>query len=153
MITVKLLISACLLGENCRYNGQAKGNDAIQEFVKKSGHTFIKICPEMLGGLPTPRPPSERKDGKVFSKTGEDVTAAFKEGAEKALATAQKETCDAAILKERSPSCGCGEIYDGSFSGCIIHGDGVTAALLKKNGIIVYGESQIDKIPPASPEK
>lgn len=149
---VKLLVSACLLGKNCRYNGQAKKNDAVLKFLKESGHTFIEICPECLGGLPTPRPPSEIREGKVFSKTGEDVTAAFRKGAEKALETAKKEACTAAILKERSPSCGYGEIYDGSFRGHIIQGAGVTAALLKENGIILYGESQLDRIPSISPE-
>lgn len=141
---MKILVSACLLGENCKYNGTNNKNENVIALEKK--HTLIPICPECFAGLPIPRVPSEIKDGKVFSKDGEDLTEAFNDGAEKALYIAEEAGCRIAVLKERSPSCGFGKIYDGSFSGKLINGNGITAHLLYEHGITVLGESQVKKI-------
>lgn len=139
-----VLISACLLGVQCRYDGESK---PIMSSVALMEHChLIPICPEQLGGLPTPRAPSERRGEAVVSKAGADVTEAFVRGAQQALHLAKLYGCTAAVLKERSPSCGSGEIYDGTFSGRLTAGDGVTAALLKANGVAVYGESEIDAL-------
>ena len=107
---------------------------------------LVPVCPEILGGLPTPRTPSERQGERVMSKTGVDVTAAYQKGAEEALRLARLFGCRKALLKERSPSCGRGQIYDGSFSGRLIPGDGVTARLLQQEGIAVFGESQLQQL-------
>ncbi len=107
---------------------------------------LVPVCPEILGGLPTPRTPSERQGERVVSKTGADVTAAYRKGAEEALRLARLFGCRKALLKERSPSCGRGQIYDGSFSGRLIPGDGVTARLLEQEGIAVFGESQLQQL-------
>lgn len=141
---MKILVSACLLGENCKYNGGNNKCEEILELGKK--HKLIPICPECFGGLPIPRVPSEIKDGRVYSKTGEDLTEAFNDGAEKALYVAEESGCQLAILKERSPSCGFGEIYDGSFSGKTIRGNGITAQLLYDHGIVILGETKTDRI-------
>ena len=140
----KILVSACLLGENCKYNG---GNNK-DEAVIALGETFelVPICPECFGGLEIPRVPSEISGDRVVSKNGEDVTEQFMDGAEKALYVAMEANCAAAVLKERSPSCGCGEIYDGSFSGKTVKGNGITAQLLLDNGIQVFGESRVKKV-------
>ena len=138
-----LLISACLLGTNCKYNG---GNNALPEeklAALRERYRLIPVCPERDGGLPTPRLPSERLGERVRNRAGEDVTRAFRRGAELALETAKREGCRMALLKERSPSCGSGKIYDGSFTGTVIPGDGITAELLRKNGIAVFGESEM----------
>lgn len=140
---MKILVSACLLGENCKYSGGNNKCDEILELGKK--HKLIPICPECFGGLPIPRVPSEIKDGRVYSKTGEDLTETFNDGAEKALYVAEESGCQLAILKERSPSCGFGEIYDGSFSGKTIRGNGITAQLLYDHGIVILGETKIDR--------
>lgn len=136
-----LLISACLLGLRCRYDGESCPNLAVEALIDR--YNLIPICPEQLGGLPTPRSPSERQGEKVISKAGEDVTAHYARGAEQTLQLARLFSCTKAVLKERSPSCGSGEIYDGTFTGAKTAGDGVTAALLKANGIAVYGESDL----------
>ena len=136
-----LLISACLLGENCKYNGGNNFNEAVLPLGEC--YELIPICPEQDGGLPTPRTPSEQLGDRVLSKDGADVTAQFLCGAQRALETAKAHGCTIALLKERSPSCGCGAIYDGTFSGTVIPGDGVTAELLKANGIAIFGESRI----------
>lgn len=141
---MKILVSACLLGENCKYSGGNNKCDEILELGKK--HKLIPICPECFGGLPIPRVPSEIKNGRVYSKTGEDLTEAFNDGAEKALYVAEESGCQLAILKERSPSCGFGEIYDGSFSGKTIRGNGITAQLLYDHGIVILGETKTDRI-------
>ena len=112
----------------------------------KKEYSLIPVCPECMGGLPTPRESSERLGDKVVSKSGNDVTAQFSRGAQHALDVALKHGCKCALLKERSPSCGSGAIYDGSFTGTVISGDGVTAGLLKAHGITVYGESDIDEL-------
>lgn len=139
---MNILISACLLGIRCRYDGAGKHNVRMAKLMEK--HQLIPVCPEIYGGLPTPREPSERAGEKVLSREGRDVTAAFRKGAEETLALAKLFHCRYAILKERSPSCGYGEIYDGTFSGTFSRGSGVTAELLAKNGITVLGESQIE---------
>lgn len=141
---MKLLISACLLGVCCRYDGASKQYAGMQELLQK--HTLIPVCPEQLGGLATPRAPSERQGDRVVSKVGTDVTDAYRRGAEEALKLCKLYGCDAAVLKERSPSCGAGQIYDGTFTGTLTVGDGVTAELLRQNGIPVYGESEIESL-------
>jgi len=135
----KLLVSACLLGTPCRYDGRSKRNGAVCALAE--AFELVPVCPEVLGGLPTPRTPSERRGARVVMKDGRDVTAEYRRGAEAALEAARREGVLAAVLKERSPSCGSGEVYDGTFTGALTAGDGVTAALLKANGIAVYGES------------
>ena len=108
-------------------------------------HTLVPVCPEQLGGLPTPRPPAERRGGRVVTQSG-DVTEQYLRGAEETLKLCKLLGCEAAVLKERSPSCGRGQVYDGTFSGTLTAGDGVTAELLAAHGILVYGESQIEKL-------
>lgn len=143
---MKILVSACLLGEPCRYDGRSKPVPEIRE-LEKQGYELIPVCPEVMGGLSTPRPPAERQsDGRVVNEIGADVTAAYRAGAEMALTIARREGCTAAVLKEKSPSCGNREIYDGSFSRQLIFGQGVAAELLTQNGITVLGESQIDQL-------
>lgn len=137
---MKILISACLLGIPCRYDGASKAQPWAEELARR--HELVPVCPEQLGGLPTPRDPSERREGRVVMNTGADVTEQYRRGAEAALRLCRMLGCEAAILKERSPSCGHGTIYDGAFTGTLTDGDGVTAELLLRNGIPVYGESQ-----------
>ena len=141
---MRLLISACLLGCRCRYDGASKTQPWVAALAER--YELVPVCPEQLGGLPTPREPSERRADTVVSRSGADVTAQFRRGAEQALHLARLYGCKAAVLKERSPSCGSGEVYDGTFSGRLTPGDGVTAALLKANGIAVYGESDLDAL-------
>ncbi|MDD4989691.1 MAG: DUF523 domain-containing protein [Candidatus Pacebacteria bacterium] len=135
------LCSACLLGIQCRYDGRSKPNDKVIELSEKE--ILIPICPEQLGGLPTPREPSEQKGGSVITKSGKDVSENFIKGAEQVLVLANLFGIKEAILKQKSPSCGCGKIYDGTFSDTLIGGDGITAALLKKNGIRVLTEEDL----------
>ena len=141
-----ILVSACLLGICCRYDGRGNPNEKIQRLLNREDVTLIPVCPEQLGGLSTPRVPSERITDRVFNRLGEDVTDNFIRGAEAALQIARLSNCRTAILKERSPSCGCGRIYDGSFSGTLREGNGITAEILIADGIRVYGESQIPAI-------
>ena len=139
---MNILISGCLMGMYCRYDGKTKCHDKIDALMKK--HTLIPVCPEIMGGLPTPRPAAEIRDNRVINKACNDVTNQFKKGATEVLRLARLYDCSTVILKERSPSCGSNQIYDGSFTGKLIQGDGITAALLKKEGICVIGESDID---------
>lgn len=139
----KVLVSACLFGENCKYSG---GNNLRNNLLKELEDCEVThICPECMGGLATPRDPSEiemgfdgsdvvEKKAKVLTCNGADVTEEFLRGAQKALETALEKNVQTVYLKQGSPSCGCGLIYNGAFSGTKKHGDGVTAALLKKNG-------------------
>lgn len=136
-----ILVSACLLGTACRYDGKSVPCASLLEQL--DGLRLIPVCPEQLGGLPTPRIPCERQGQRVVSKTGTDTTQQYQRGAQEALRLAKLFGCKAALLKERSPSCGCGQIYDGSFSKTLVGGDGVTAELLKQHGIAVFGESRI----------
>lgn len=137
-----ILVSACLLGLDCRYDGENNYNENIEKLKNK--YNLIPVCPEIFGGLSTPRPPSERLKEKIINKTGNDVTIQYKKGAEETLKLAKLYNVKLAVLKERSPSCGKGKIYDGTFSHNIIDGNGVTAELLLKNGIKIYGESEIE---------
>ena len=139
---MNILVSACLLGVNCRYHGGGEVIDELLDIMKD--HHLIPICPEQLGGLSTPRTPAERYKDRIINAKNEDVTTAFHLGAQETLKLAKLYDCQYAILKERSPSCGSGKIYDGSFSGHLTKGDGVTAELLKKYGICVLGESEIN---------
>ncbi len=139
----KALISTCLLGVNCKYSG---GNNKLPpEKLKKlmDEYELIPVCPESYGGLPAPRMPSERVGERVLSKDGKDVTAEYEKGAEAALFLAKTFGAEIAILKENSPSCGSGKIYDGSFSKTLIDGYGVTAEKLMQNGIVIIGESKV----------
>ena len=135
-----LIVSACLAGFPCRYDGKKAINTAVQQLVKEG--QAIPVCPEQLGGLPTPRSPAEMKAGKVINSDGNDVTEAFEKGAAVVLEIAKQYGCTDALLKARSPSCGKGRIYDGSFSGILIEGNGKTADLLMRNGITVTTEEE-----------
>lgn len=141
---MNLLISACLIGTPCRYDGKSNLTEKLPLLMEK--YTLIPVCGEVLGGLPTPRVPSERLGEKVISREGKDVTENFLRGAEEVLRLAKRYNCSVALLKERSPSCGCGEIYDGSFTKKLVRGNGVTAELLLKNQVKIFGESQIDEL-------
>lgn len=139
-----LLISACLLGVECKYSG---GSNALpEETIEKlrTRYRLIPVCPETAGGLPTPRDPSERLGERVVSCRGADVTAQFKKGTEAALTLARRYGCTTALMKEHSPSCGSGLIYDGSFSGKLVKGDGCAAELLKATGVSVVGENMTE---------
>lgn len=142
---MRVLVSACLLGVNCRYNGIPKTEEAVAELLTQKDITLIPVCPEQLGGLATPRTPSEQVGDCVLDEQGNDRTEAFVQGAKEALRLAKLYGCEAAILKERSPSCGSGFVYDGTFSHTQVPGDGVCAGLLKKNGICVFGESRLEE--------
>ncbi len=132
-----IIVSACLAGYRCRYDGKTKPDPEIVELVKRG--EAIPVCPELFGGLPCPRIPSERTaDGsRVVARDGNDVTEAFRLGAEETLRIARLYGCTHAILKARSPSCGYGQIYDGSFSGTLREGSGLTTELLLENGVTV----------------
>ena len=130
---MKILVSACLMGENCKYNGGNNYSEKLREFIQ--GHEVIMVCPEVMGGLPTPRLPSEIVDDRVVNSGGVDVTNEFVMGAKKALE--YSSDVDMAILQSRSPSCGTNEIYDGTFSGNKIKGDGIFVRMLKEKGIKV----------------
>ena len=133
-----ILVSACLLGTPCRYDGSGKADARLLKLGAK--RQLIPVCPELLGGLPTPRPPAERVGARILDKNGADVTAAYLRGAQETLRLARLLGCKTAILKARSPSCGAGQIYDGTFSGTLVAGQGVTAALLSQNGVTVFTE-------------
>jgi uncharacterized protein YbbK (DUF523 family) len=145
------IVSACLAGLNTRYDGKSKPKAKVIRMVMKG--EAIAVCPEQLGGLPTPRPPAEIRGGdgasvlgkkaKVFNCNGENVTKEFIRGANETLKIAKECGAKEAIFAARSPSCGCGKIYDGSFSGKLIDGDGVATALLKRNGIKVISGDDI----------
>lgn len=141
-----LLISMCLLGEPCRYDGKSvpMSGDVIERLKEK--YILVPVCPEQEGGLPTPRIPAERKGEKVVRRDGVDVTAEYRKGAEVALSLCRRFGITIALMKAKSPSCGAGLIYDGSFSGTLTAGDGVTAALLSENGIKVYTEKDINSL-------
>lgn len=137
---MNILVSACLLGVSCRYDGTGKYYRELTPYMKT--HHLIPVCPEIFGGMPTPRDPAEQKDGLVITSKGENVTKEFQKGALEVLKLGKLYDCKLAILKERSPSCGCQKIYDGNFDGTIIEGNGVTAELLLTHGIKVIGESE-----------
>ena len=139
-----LLVSACLLGEPCRWDGGDNRCEAVLALAEK--YTLLPFCPEQAGGLTTPRLPCEKRRERVLDREGNDRTVAFLRGAEAAVAAAKDAGAVGAVLKERSPSCGSGRIYDGSFSRILVDGDGVTAAALKTAGLPVYGESEVNKL-------
>lgn len=139
---MNILVSACLLGLACRYDGKSKPCEDVIKLTEK--YNLIPFCPEVMGGLATPRHPSEIVGDRVINLIDEDVTAQYKKGAEEALKIAKMYNCKYAILKEKSPSCGSGIIHNGKFDGGYIDGDGITARLLKENRIKVLGESDIN---------
>lgn len=141
-----LLISLCLLGEPCRYDGKSlpMSGEVIERLKEK--YILVPVCPEQEGGLPTPRIPAERKGEKVVRRDGVDVTAEYARGAETALSLCRTHNISIALMKAKSPSCGAELIYDGSFSGTLTAGDGVTAALLSENGIKIYTENDINSL-------
>ena len=143
----KLLISACILGISSRYDGKSKGCiDDIRLKQLSEKYELVPFCPEIYGGLPTPRTPSERVGERVVMKDGTDVTENYQRGAREALLLSELLGIEKALLKEKSPSCGKGAIYDGGFTGTLTEGNGVTAELLIESGISVFGESEIDKL-------
>lgn len=139
-----ILVSACLLGVSCRYDGGGNLNTILENAIKEGKVNLVPVCPEIMGGLETPRTPCERQGSKIIAKDGRDCTEAFERGARETLRLAKLYGCRFAFLKERSPSCGFGKIYDGTFSGVLIDGNGVTAELLAENGIDVIGESALE---------
>ena len=141
---MKILVSACLLGINSRYCGGGCLNEAVASLAKK--HFLIPVCPEQLGGLPTPREPDEIQNGRVYEKSGKENTEEFIRGAEETLRIAKLLKADMAVLKQNSPSCGSSMIYDGTFSGKKIPGSGITASLLIQNGIRVISEEDIAEL-------
>lgn len=144
---MNILISACLLGIACRYDGRSVPlPDSILTKLKNEYH-LIPVCPEIFGGLPTPRLPSECSERGVLRCDGADMTDAYLRGANETLRLARLFDCRYAILKERSPSCGKGQIYDGTFTGTLTAGNGITASLLMENGITVLGESELASLP------
>ena len=137
----RILISACLVGDNVKYDGGNNKNPLIEKLLEK--YELVPFCPEVEGGLPTPRHPSEQRGEQVVNDIDEDVTDEFNRGADLALNICLYLKIKKAILKERSPSCGVHSIYDGTFSHKVIPGSGVTATLLKRKGIEVYNEDEI----------
>ena len=140
----KILISACLIGDKCRFDGHTNFTPIYKELLEK--YELVPFCPEVEGGLPTPRKPSERKGDRVINNAGKDVTKNFQLGAEKALNICKYLNIKIAILKEKSPSCGVNQIHDGNFTGKLIKGEGITTELLRKNGITVYTENDIEEL-------
>ena len=140
----RILVSACLLGVNCKYSGGNNENETVKKLAER--YELVPVCPEELGGLPTPRPPAEIIGERVLTAHGEDVTEGFVLGAKKTLAIAKQNLCTIAILKENSPSCASNTIYDGSFSGTKKQGSGITTRLLRQHGIRVYSENDADFI-------
>ena len=138
---MKIMVSACLLGDNVKYNGGNNRHEKVLEYIK--GHEVVPVCPEMLGGLPVPRAPGEIQDGIVRNEDGTSVDYEYRTGAAKALEIAESERIDMAILQSRSPSCGANQIYDGSFTGRKIKGMGVFARLLSENGYKVVDAEDI----------
>jgi len=139
-----VLVSGCLVGVKCRYDGSSCGMSQMIELL--SCCLPVSICPEILAGLPTPRPPVEEVDGCAMTVDGEDQTIYFSTGAEMTLRIAQRLGAKYALLKSGSPSCGCDLVYDGTFSDQLISGMGFTARLLKKNQVTVFSENQIDEL-------
>ena len=139
---MKIMVSACLLGQNCKYNGGNNYSQKVIEFL--SGHEVIPVCPEVAGGLPVPRKSCEIVDGIVTDIDGVSRDIEFRQGALKCLETALRENVELAVLQPRSPSCGVGKIYDGSFSGRLVSGNGVFVELLMKNGIRTISSNEIE---------
>ncbi len=141
---MRILVSACLLGMRVRYDGQSRLNEAVIALMKE--HELIPVCAEVFGGLPTPRVPAERVGDRVVTKDGRDVTQEYVRGAQEIADLARLYGCTHAILKEKSPSCGKGRIYDGTHTGTLTEGNGVLAELLMEMGVKVAGETEIGKL-------
>ncbi len=138
-----ILVSACLIGMVCRYDGLAKADEKVIQYIRDKW--WIPVCPEQMGGLATPREQAEIVGNRILSLGGKDVTEAFEKGARETLKLAKMARVTKAVLKARSPSCGCGMIYDGTFSGILRPGSGKTAQVLMENGIRVISEETIEK--------
>jgi len=136
-----VIVSACLAGVRCRYDGQSSPSDKVLDLLRRG--KAILVCPEQLGGLPTPRPRHELVAGKVLDEHGNNATEAFVRGARQALNIARLAGCARAVLKSRSPSCGSGRVYDGTFAGVLVPGDGVFARMLKDHGLTVITENDL----------
>lgn len=136
----------CLLGEPCRYDGKSVPLDGTIIEKLKEKYTLVTVCPEQEGGLPTPRIPAERQGKNVVRRDGVDVTAEYRKGAEVALSLCRRFDISIALMKAKSPSCGAGRIYDGTFSGTLTDGDGVTVSLLSGNGIKIFTENDINSL-------
>ena len=136
-----ILVSSCLVGLGCRYDGTDNKTDAVLKYLEDK--TWMPVCPEQMGGLSTPRQPAEIRRDRIMTKDGEDVTAQFVRGADEVARLARLTGADEAILKSRSPSCGCKKIYDGTFSGTLIDGDGLTTRALKKMNVDVRSEEDV----------
>lgn len=132
---MKVLVSACLLGVNCKYSGGNNLCPRLLDWLAREGHEAVPVCPEQLGGLPTPRTPAEITDGVVMTRDGKSVDREFRQGAALALEIAEREEIGLAILQPRSPSCGAKQVYDGTFTGRKVPGTGIFAGLLAENGI------------------
>ena len=141
---MKIFVSACLMGKNCKYNGGNNYSEAVKKYVE--GHEVISMCPEVEGGLPIPRTPAEIVNGIVTNRDGVSVDKEFRAGAEKILDVLLEEKVELAILQSRSPSCGIGRIYDGSFTKTLTNGNGIFADLLVKHGIKVIDVEKINNI-------
>jgi len=141
MSDAPILVSACLAGESCRYDGAPAEHPEVRRLVEQG--RAVAVCPEVLGGLSVPRDPVELREGRALCRSGRDVTAEFRAGAARCLELAQELGCTRAILKSRSPSCGSGRIYDGTFSRRLVPGDGMLAALLKANGVAVESDEDL----------
>ena len=139
-----LLISECLCGVCCRYDGDHNRIECLEEL--KNVYNLVPVCPEVLGGLLTPRPPAERVGNRVLTRDGIDVTEQFKRGAALALVTAVDNNCRCALLKAKSPSCGYGELYDGTFTRTLVKGGGVTSELLLQHDIQIYTEKNVEAL-------
>ena len=148
----RLLISACLCGSHCKYDGGANTLPEETLTALKKRYRLVPVCPEVAGGLPVPRMPAERQGERIVTSAGGDVTEAYGRGAETALKLAGKFGCRAALLKHRSPSCGNSLIYDGTFTSTLIKGRGTAAEILMKEGIPVYNENEVNEILPAEKE-
>ena len=140
---MKVMVSACLLGENCKYNGGNNLSEKVMKFIE--GHEVISVCPEVMGGLPTPRTPSEIVNGVVTMADGRNVDVEFRKGAQIGFDLAKANNVDLVILQSRSPSCGVKQIYDGTFSGSKIDGQGVFARLLTENGFRIVDVEDLDE--------
>lgn len=141
-----ILVSACLLGYECKYCGGSNRLDETALSALKGKYRLIPVCPESAGGLPTPRDPSERTGDRVLSSKGTDVTNQYRKGGETAVFLCRKYGCKKALMKAKSPSCGRGEIYDGTFTGTLTSGDGVAVEMLKNFGVTVFSEEELDRI-------
>ena len=141
---MKLIVSKCLLGYPCRYDGKSVPSQAVIDLQNK--YELVPVCPEELGGLKTPRIPAEIVGDRVIRKDGKDITLEYTSGAVAALEIAKENNCTVAILKSKSPSCGKGKIYDGTFNGRLTDGDGICVRLFEKNNIDIFTENETDKL-------